>query len=730
MAKGKPSFYAVSVGRVPGIYETWDECTAQVKGYPGARYKLFRKLEEAKAWNGKYSNDKEELEADSEEKQAESSVKLAVGVAASSSKSLPNQDPDDSKGKKRAFDTEVTPSFPKIHVSGETGGNLVVYCDGACKGNGQPGSVAGVGVWWGYGDERNIAERCPGAQTNNRAELIALARVLESTPVSQRKLTIKTDSQYTINCFEKWIFNWRQNNWKNASSKPVANAPLIRYVSALLSGRVTLGQKVQLEYVKGHSGDEGNDGADRQANYGAVMSEVEERDWEQLEEYYEKEVARIKEELERKDMDPNEAEMKIVGSQEIPDGVDAEMESADAGQVNGESPTKRRRISEEDDRPTLAGPIPGPFSPTRPRSKPASAARLAAIQGGLSPSKPDPEPSRNATSVASPSKSSREPNQGRSRTFQEPSSLTKPDISDSKKARLAAIEACLSPSKPNHAAVAENINTRNFLPSSPSKAASPSRETVPSPTKSSEPSANSNSNPVSFPKPKPPSSPSKQKRLALLEEGLSPVNSTTSPVSFPKPKPPSSPTKRKRMELIHEAQSPISTSTSPVSFPQPKPPSSSTKQQNKSDLMQEPRSPVNSSTTSPRKPKPLSPRKQQRLAFIEEGLSPSKPKQVDPNVEPMPKLDLSGSRSFSSTGSKGKGTTTKGKGKGSDGLSDEDWNAFAEGWDRTPQPSFPPPKKARSSREVAHAPQETQELTQEDLEAYAEGWDDDLDALK
>jgi ribonuclease HI len=64
---------------------------------------------------------------------------------------------------------------------------------------------------------RNIAERCPGEQTNNRAELIvsrnlyinvvnvinvvqAILRVLESTPFSKKPLLIKTDSQYSINC--------------------------------------------------------------------------------------------------------------------------------------------------------------------------------------------------------------------------------------------------------------------------------------------------------------------------------------------------------------------------------------------------------------------------------------------------------------------------------------------------------------------------------------------------
>jgi ribonuclease HI len=37
--------------------------------------------------------------------------------------------------------------------AGEAGCD-VVYSDGACKGNGRVGSVAGVGVWWGHNDSR------------------------------------------------------------------------------------------------------------------------------------------------------------------------------------------------------------------------------------------------------------------------------------------------------------------------------------------------------------------------------------------------------------------------------------------------------------------------------------------------------------------------------------------------------------------------------------------------
>ena len=43
-------FYAVAVGEKTGIFETWDECRKQVHGYPGARYKSFLTLDEAKAY--------------------------------------------------------------------------------------------------------------------------------------------------------------------------------------------------------------------------------------------------------------------------------------------------------------------------------------------------------------------------------------------------------------------------------------------------------------------------------------------------------------------------------------------------------------------------------------------------------------------------------------------------------------------------------------------------------
>lgn len=155
----------------------------------------------------------------------------------------------------------------------------IVYSDGACKGNGKPGSTAGVGIWWGRNDPRNISERCPGAQTNNRAELIAIARVLETTPISSNSLLIKTDSKYSRDCFDKWIHNWVVNGWKNSARESVKNKELIQYISSLLISRHNNGQLVHLQYVKGHSGNEGNDGADQLAVEGCGKPALPERHW-------------------------------------------------------------------------------------------------------------------------------------------------------------------------------------------------------------------------------------------------------------------------------------------------------------------------------------------------------------------------------------------------------------------------------------------------------------------
>lgn len=81
---------------------------------------------------------------------------------------------------------------------------------------------------------------------------------------------------------KEWLPKWRRNGFRTGAGAPVKNAPLIRYLSALITARGEKGQLVEFEKVKGHSGDAGNDGADAQANLGALLPAEPERDWDAL----------------------------------------------------------------------------------------------------------------------------------------------------------------------------------------------------------------------------------------------------------------------------------------------------------------------------------------------------------------------------------------------------------------------------------------------------------------
>lgn len=65
MAQNKRKFYVVWDGRAPGVYDSWEECEDQVKGYPGARYKSFSsQLDAVNAFrSGSMSSDLELIRA-------------------------------------------------------------------------------------------------------------------------------------------------------------------------------------------------------------------------------------------------------------------------------------------------------------------------------------------------------------------------------------------------------------------------------------------------------------------------------------------------------------------------------------------------------------------------------------------------------------------------------------------------------------------------------------------
>ncbi len=143
-----------------------------------------------------------------------------------------------------------------------TGTVVEIYTDGACSGNPGPG---GWGAVLRYGDaEKELYGGEATPTTNNRMELMAAIQALEALtrPVTVR---LHTDSAYLRGGITKWLAGWERNGWLTADRKPVKNADLWRRLDEAARPHT-----IEWLWVKGHSGDPGNERADALANRGMV----------------------------------------------------------------------------------------------------------------------------------------------------------------------------------------------------------------------------------------------------------------------------------------------------------------------------------------------------------------------------------------------------------------------------------------------------------------------------
>ena len=138
---------------------------------------------------------------------------------------------------------------------------IEMYTDGACKGNPGPGG-------WGVllrspGHEKELLGGAP-LTTNNRMELTA---VIEGLQALKRpcEVDLYLDSQYVRQGITEWIVGWKAKGWRTSTKQPVKNVDLWQRLDALVS---TGGHRIEWRWVKGHSGDPGNERADELANRG------------------------------------------------------------------------------------------------------------------------------------------------------------------------------------------------------------------------------------------------------------------------------------------------------------------------------------------------------------------------------------------------------------------------------------------------------------------------------
>jgi len=138
---------------------------------------------------------------------------------------------------------------------------VVIYTDGACRGNPGPGGWGAILISGAH--EREI---CGGelATTNNRMELMAAIQALE---LLKRPCDVElhTDSQYLRTGITEWINGWKARGWKTADKKPVKNDDLWKRLDEARARH-----KIAWRWVKGHNGHELNEKADELARKGML----------------------------------------------------------------------------------------------------------------------------------------------------------------------------------------------------------------------------------------------------------------------------------------------------------------------------------------------------------------------------------------------------------------------------------------------------------------------------
>jgi ribonuclease HI len=287
-------YYAVQNGRETGVYNSWNDCQKMTSGYSGAVFKSFGSYSEAQSfansssgYNSSRSNGSKSSGSGYGGSGYSRSVYSSSGYNSSEYSSSSGTSgsyysdnigytsstfiPSKSSGKiTKTSSGNVTNSSYR----GSKGKQTVVYTDGASSNNGYASARAGYGVFYGDNDYRNKSAALSSnePQTNQRAELHAIVDALRSavdSPDSDSKnLRIMTDSKYSRDCLTSWADKWESNGYISSSGREVQNQDLIKNGRSLMKQLESQGGSIEIEHVKGHADNYGNNQADKLAVQG------------------------------------------------------------------------------------------------------------------------------------------------------------------------------------------------------------------------------------------------------------------------------------------------------------------------------------------------------------------------------------------------------------------------------------------------------------------------------
>jgi ribonuclease HI len=139
--------------------------------------------------------------------------------------------------------------------------SLIIYTDGACRGNPGPGG-------WAWATSRtDFASGFDPDTTNQRMEVLAAFEAVNSNP---GPIEIRSDSTYVVKCFnDSWWVGWIRRGWRNSAGKPVANRDLWEPFVEAVRAR----DDVSFTWVKGHGTDPMNEWVDTLAVEAALSGE-------------------------------------------------------------------------------------------------------------------------------------------------------------------------------------------------------------------------------------------------------------------------------------------------------------------------------------------------------------------------------------------------------------------------------------------------------------------------
>ncbi|EQB56959.1 hypothetical protein CGLO_02979 [Colletotrichum gloeosporioides Cg-14] len=281
----KQTWYAVKFGLHPGVYETWEECSNNTERESRATYKSFTSKEDAEAFvaepnptwfyavaRGNFRG----IFLDYDE--------FTRAITRAKNRSFKKFDKLDKavefmkKFSDKATNADIKVQMKLGFLSDELDLDpdlLHAYTDGSCLHNGTVDAVAGVGLFLGPDDPRNVSEPLEGElQTNQRAELTAILRALEKTDVTEG-LQILSDSKYSINCAVVWVEQWESDGWKNSEGAYIKNKDLVQAIRKRMLERQAASTQTRYTWVRGHSKIQGNEEADKLAVNAALKKQAE-----------------------------------------------------------------------------------------------------------------------------------------------------------------------------------------------------------------------------------------------------------------------------------------------------------------------------------------------------------------------------------------------------------------------------------------------------------------------